>query len=264
MGVLNVTPDSFSDGGRWLDPAAAIAHGREMIAEGADVVDVGGESTRPGAVPVSESEELRRVIPVVSGLAGETEVSIDTRKEAVARAAVAAGATIVNDVSATLWKVCADTGAGWVAMHMPADPSVMQRHATYTDVVTEVRDHLLARAAAARRAGVERVWIDPGIGFGKTGAHNLSLLHHLDALVSTGWPVLVGTSRKSFLANLASCGGEVPSPLDRLEGTVATTTWAIAQGADMVRVHDVRPAHHAAVLARAAGPELEPARGGRR
>ena len=156
MGILNVTPDSFSDGGRWMNPAAAIAHAREMIAEGADVVDVGGESTRPGSVPVSDFEEIRRVIPVVAGLAGEAEVSIDTRKEAVARAAVAAGATIINDVSATLWNVCADTGAGWVAMHMPADPSVMQRHATYADVVAEVRDHLLARAEAARRAGVER------------------------------------------------------------------------------------------------------------
>jgi dihydropteroate synthase len=249
MGVLNVTPDSFSDGGLWMDPEAAIAHGREMIAEGADVIDVGGESTRPGAEAVSEEEELERVIPVVAGLAGEARVSIDTRKEAVARAAVAAGATIVNDVSAELWSVCAETGAAWVAMHMPAEPSVMQDHAVYDDVVSEVRDHLVARAEAARRAGVQEIWIDPGIGFGKTAAHNLQLLRHLDTLVSTGWPVAVGTSRKSFLGVIGAIGGRNAPPSDRLEGTVATTMWAMVAGADMVRVHDVRPARLATLLA---------------
>jgi dihydropteroate synthase len=249
MGVLNVTPDSFSDGGLWMDPDAAIAHGLDLIEQGADVVDVGGESTRPGASPVSESEEMRRVIPVVAALAGETRVSIDTRKESVARAAVGAGASIVNDVSASLWRVCADTGAGWVAMHMPADPSVMQRHASYRDVVGEVADHLVTRAVIARRAGVEEVWIDPGIGFGKTARHNLLLLRHLDVLVSEGWPVLVGTSRKSFLGALAATGSEPAPPLERLEGTVATTTWAVVQGVDMVRVHDVRVARQAVFLA---------------
>lgn len=251
MGVLNVTPDSFSDGGRWLDPDAAVAHGREMVAEGADIIDVGGESTRPGALAVSEDEELRRVLPVVEALAGEgLAVSIDTRKASVARAAVAAGASIINDVSSELWSVAAETGAGWVAMHMPADPEVMQRHAHYDDVVAEVRAYLVQRADEATRAGVERVWIDPGIGFGKTAEHNLSLLRHLDELVATGFPVLVGTSRKSFLGRLApDARGEPAVPSDRLEGTVATTTWAITRGADIVRVHDVRPVSQAVRLA---------------
>ena len=254
MGVLNVTPDSFSDGGRWLDPEAAVAHGRQMVADGADIVDVGGESTRPGARPVPEDEEIRRVVPVVEALAGEVVVSVDTRKEAVARAAVAAGASLINDVSATLWPVAADTGAGWVAMHMPADPEVMQQHARYDDVVAEVTAYLVERAEAATRAGVGQVWIDPGIGFGKTAAHNLSLLRHLDTLVATGYPVLVGTSRKSFLGHLAATpgpdGSPVPAPPDdRLEGSVATSTWAVVQGADVVRVHDVRPVHQAIRLA---------------
>jgi dihydropteroate synthase len=249
MGVLNVTPDSFSDGGRWLDPAAAIEHGYRLAADGADIVDVGGESTRPGAEPVEVGEELRRVIPVVEGLAGQVEVSIDTRKEEVARAAIEAGATIVNDVSATLWRVAADTGAGWVAMHMPADPSVMQDHARYDDVVTEVRDFVVARAEEAHKAGVSRIWIDPGIGFGKTAEHNLMLLRHLDAFVSTGWPIMVGTSRKSFLGRVGRRdGGEPWPPDDRLEGSVATATWAMLQGADLIRVHDVKPAVMAARL----------------
>lgn len=253
MGVLNVTPDSFSDGGRWLDPVAAIDHGRGMIADGATVIDVGGESTRPGARPVDETEELRRVLPVVEALAGEVSVSIDTRKEAVARAAVAAGATLVNDVSASLWRVAAETGAAWVAMHMPADPEVMQQHAVYGDVVAEVRDYLVQRAETAAAAGVAEVWIDPGIGFGKNAGHNLSLLKHLDQLVATGWPVLVGTSRKSFLGPLSAgpagpTGGTAPPPEDRLEATVATSTLAALAGARMVRVHDVRPAVMAADL----------------
>jgi dihydropteroate synthase len=250
MGVLNVTPDSFSDGGQWLDPATAIAHGRQMIAEGASIVDVGGESTRPGAHPVPEGEELRRVLPVIEALAGEVRVSIDTRKARVARAALAAGATILNDVSATLWAVAADTGAAWVAMHMPADPSVMQQHAHYHDVVTEVRDYLVERAEAGRYAGVREVWIDPGIGFGKTARHNLVLLRHLRELVTTGFPVVIGTSRKSFLGFLAPDADGAPAPpQDRLEGTVATTAWAILQGAEVVRVHDVAPAVQAAYLA---------------
>jgi dihydropteroate synthase len=255
MGVLNVTPDSFSDGGQWMDPSMAIAHGRQMIAEGASIVDVGGESTRPGAQPVPEAEELRRVLPVVETLAGEVRVSIDTRKPGVARAAVAAGATILNDVSAALWPVAADTGAAWVAMHMPADPSVMQQHAQYQNVVSEVRDYLVQRAEAARSAGVQEVWIDPGIGFGKTARHNLVLLRHLAALVATGFPVVIGTSRKSFLGSLAPESDGAPAPpVDRLEGTVATTAWAILQGAQIVRVHDVPPAVQAAYLADLADP----------
>jgi dihydropteroate synthase len=246
MGVLNVTPDSFSDGGRWLEPTAAIAHGRQMLCEGADLIDVGGESTRPGAVPVDTEEELRRVLPVIEALAGDVRVSVDTRKEAVARAAVAAGATMINDVSAALWPVAAETGAAWVAMHMPADPAVMQQHAHYEDVVLEVRGFLVARAEKAAASGVREVWVDPGIGFGKTAEHNLSLLRHLDVLVAAGWPVLVGTSRKSFLGRM---GREAAGPEDRLEGTVATSTWAAVQGAGMIRVHDVRPAVMAMRLA---------------
>jgi dihydropteroate synthase len=255
MGVLNVTPDSFSDGGQWMDPVLAIAHGRQMIAEGASIVDVGGESTRPGAHPVAEQEELRRVLPVIEALAGEVQVSIDTRKTAVARAALAAGATILNDVSATLWPVAADTGAVWVAMHMPADPSVMQQHAHYADVVAEVRDYLVQHAEAGRSAGVGEVWIDPGIGFGKTGRHNLVLLRRLKELVNTGFPVVIGTSRKSFLGSLAPGADGAPAPpWDRLEGTVATTAWAILQGVEMVRVHDVAPAVQTAYLADLSNP----------
>ncbi|MCU4186983.1 dihydropteroate synthase [Acidiferrimicrobium sp. IK] len=254
MGVLNVTPDSFSDGGRWFDHALAIAHGRRLIADGADIIDVGGESTRPGAEPVAEEEELRRVLPVVEALAPEVEVSIDTRKPAVAEAALGAGARIVNDISASLWPVAAAGGAGWIAMHCPADPSVMTAHARYRDVVSEVADHLVRRAEQARAAGVERIWIDPGIGFAKTAAHNLSLLRHLDRFVATGWPVAVGTSRKSFLGALAAGPDGLPAPVDdRLEPSLATAAWALTQGAAMVRVHDVRPT---AQLVRMSTPEF--------
>ncbi|MDQ2825374.1 MAG: dihydropteroate synthase [Actinomycetota bacterium] len=235
MGVLNVTPDSFSDGGRWLDPAAAVAHGLAMAGEGADVVDVGGESTRPGARPVPVDEELRRVVPVVEALAPHVRVSIDTRKAAVAEAALAAGATLVNDVSASLSAVAAAAGAGWVAMHMQGQPATMQRSPSYDDVVDDVRRFLVARATAAAAAGVGEIWIDPGIGFGKTLAHNLLLLRRLSELVATGFPVVVGTSRKSFLGRLT---GDAPAG-DRLEASVATATWALDQGAAMVRVHDV-------------------------
>ena len=243
MGVLNVTPDSFSDGGRWLDPGAALAHGLEMAAAGAAVVDVGGESTRPGAEPVAEAEELRRVVPVVEALAPHVRVSIDTRKAAVAEGAIVAGATLVNDVSASLHAVAAAGGVGWVAMHMQGDPRTMQHAPRYDDVVTEVRDFLVARADAAERAGVDEVWIDPGIGFGKTVSHNLTLLKHLRVLADTGHPVLVGTSRKSFLGKLT--GG--PDD-DRFEGSLATSSWAMIEGASMVRVHDVPPAVQAAAL----------------
>jgi dihydropteroate synthase len=241
MGVLNVTPDSFSDGGRWLDAGAAVAHGRRMIDEGADVIDVGGESTRPGAQPVDTDEELRRVLPVVEALAPHTRVSIDTRKAGVAREALAAGATLVNDVSATLAPIAKAAGAGWVAMHMQGDPRTMQDEPTYDDVVAEVRQFLAERATTA---GLDEVWIDPGIGFGKTMEHNLTLLAHLDQLIATGFPVVVGTSRKSFLGRLTGGAG----PDDRTEASVATAAWALAQGAAMVRVHDVAPTVAAARL----------------
>jgi dihydropteroate synthase len=244
MGVLNVTPDSFSDGGRWLDPGAAVAHGLQMAAEGADVVDVGGESTRPGADPVDQAEELRRVLPVVEALAPHVRVSIDTRKAPVAEAAVAAGATLVNDVSASLAPVAAAAGAGWVAMHMKGEPRTMAGQAVYGDVVAEVRGFLVARAREARDLGVEEVWVDPGIGFAKTTEHNLALLRRLDLLVAEGFPVVVGTSRKSFLGRLT---GGAPAD-DRLAASVATAAWALSQGAAMVRVHDVAPTVEAARL----------------
>ncbi|MCI3950196.1 MAG: dihydropteroate synthase [Acidimicrobiales bacterium] len=237
MGVLNVTPDSFSDGGRYLDPLRAVSHGRALVDEGADVVDVGGESTRPGAAPVDEAEERRRVVPVIEALAPSVRVSIDTRSAAVAEAAVAAGATLVNDVSASLWPVAAAAGVGWVAMHMRGSPATMQADPRYDDVVAEVGAFLRERAGQAREAGVEEVWVDPGIGFGKTLAHNLALLRALDRLVADGIPVVVGTSRKGSLGQLT---GGAPVE-DRLEASVATAVWAAEQGAAMVRVHDVAP-----------------------
>lgn len=243
MGILNVTPDSFSDGGSFTDAARAVDRGHAIAAEGADWVDVGGESTRPGAQPAPEDEELRRVVPVVEALADAgLAVSVDTRKEAVARAAVAAGAQMVNDVSATLGHVAADLGVAWVAMHARGEPATMQLDPRYDDVVAEVLDHLVRRAEAALAAGAPEVWIDPGIGFGKTAAHNLTLLAHLDVLVATGHPVLVGTSRKTFLGTLlgrADGRPEATPAQDRLEGSLATAAWAVAQGARMVRVHDV-------------------------
>ncbi len=264
MGVLNVTPDSFSDGGEWFEQDQAVLRGHQMILEGADVVDVGGESTRPGAAPVPVAEELRRVVPVVEALAPHVRVSVDTTKAEVAEAALAAGATLINDVSATLWPVAARCGAGWVAMHRQGTPATMQQAPVYDDVVAEVRTLLTDRADRAAAAGVREVWIDPGIGFGKTVAHNLELLAALDGLVATGRPVLVGTSRKSFLGLLAPGPDGAPAPVhDRLAGSLATATWALQQGAGMVRVHDVAPTVQAATLVGlvAARPG-EPARGG--
>jgi len=242
MGVVNVTPDSFSDGGQHFEPAAAVQQARRLVAEGADVIDVGGESTRPGAQAVPEDEERRRVLPVIEALAGEVRVSIDTRKASVARAAVAAGATLLNDVSASLDDVAAECEVGWVAMHMQGQPQTMQVDPSYDDVVGEVRSFLVERAGRARAAGVEEIWIDPGIGFGKTAQHNLALLARLDEIVGTGFAVLVGTSRKAFLGALLAGSDGVERPVttaDRLEGSLASATWAMAQGARMVRVHDV-------------------------
>jgi dihydropteroate synthase len=244
MGVLNVTPDSFSDGGRFLDTEAAVRHGLGLVAEGADVVDVGGESTRPGAQPVEVGEELRRVVPVVEALAPHVRVSVDTRKAAVAEAAIEAGATLVNDVSASLHEVAAAGRVGWVAMHMRGEPATMQDDPRYDDVVAEVREFLVGKAEAAQAAGVEEVWIDPGIGFGKADAHNLSLLRRLHVLTASGVPVVVGTSRKGFLGRLL--GG---SPADdRLEASVATAVHAMLNGASMVRAHDVKATVQAARL----------------
>lgn len=242
MGVLNVTPDSFSDGGLYLDVDAAVAHALEMIAEGADVIDVGGASTRPGSEQPSIDEELRRVVPVVERLRGAgARVSVDTMTPEVARAAVEAGATLINDVSASLWPIAAETGAGWVCMHMQGNPSDMQKAPKYGDVVAEVGAFLAERGDAAQTGGVGEIWVDPGIGFGKTVAHNLELLHGLDRLVGGKYPVLVGLSRKSFLGTLApDPDGSVPAAADRLEASIAGAVWAATKGVAMVRVHDVR------------------------
>lgn len=253
MGVLNVTPDSFSDGGRYLTLASALAHARRMVAEGAHVIDVGGESTRPGAVEVDAEVEIARVDDVIRMIVADPDcrgvrVSIDTRHAEVARAAVSAGATLINDVSSKLWSVAAETGVGWIAMHMAGQPATMQNDPHYDDVVAEVHDHLVDAAVTARRNGVTEVWIDPGIGFGKTTGHNLALLAHLDVLVGSGFPVLIGTSRKGLTGVLSRRGdhdgasADGPTPVDdRLEASFATATWAMWRGARMVRVHDVAP-----------------------
>lgn len=243
MGVLNVTPDSFSDGGLWLDPEAAIPHAIRMVSEGAGIVDVGGESTRPGADPVPEDEELRRVLPVIEALAPEVAVpiSIDTRKPAVAEAALEAGAAIVNDTSGeesdpAMDEVVAGTGAGLVLMHSRGTPGTMRSLTDYDDVVRHTTTFLTQRAEQAADAGVDTgaIALDPGIGFAKSPEQSLQLLAGLRDLVGTGWPVVVGTSRKSFI------GATLGVPEDqRLEGTAATVAWAVAQGAHVVRVHDV-------------------------
>ena len=242
MGVLNVTPDSFSDGGQYLDADAAVAHALEMIGEGAYVIDVGGASTRPGSEQPSVDEELRRVIPVIDRLRNAgARLSIDTMTPEVARAAVEAGATLINDVSASLFPIAAEMGAAWACMHMQGDPTTMQKAPHYDDVVAEVKDFLTYRATAARAAGVAEVWIDPGIGFGKTADHNRTLLAALDQLTGTEFPVLVGVSRKSFLGSLATNpDGSVPPADDRLEPSLAGAVWAVTKGVGMVRVHDVR------------------------
>lgn len=242
VGVLNVTPDSFSDGGEFLDRDRAIARGREMIAQGADCIDIGGESTRPGSDPVDEAEQVRRVVPVIEALQpSQIVVSIDTTRAAVAEAALAAGACIVNDITAA-----ADDAAmpgvmrgarAIVLMHMLGRPRTMQHDPRYADVVAEVEDYLLGRAAALQTAGLERrrIFIDPGIGFGKTTRHNLELLRALPRLASHGYPVLLGTSRKRFIGQIT---GE-PAANRRLLGTAATVAWSVACGASAVRVHDV-------------------------
>lgn len=241
MGVVNVTPDSFSDGGLYLDADAAIAHGRELVRDGAEILDVGGESTRPGAEEVSAEEEMARVVPVIRGLAGVAAVSVDTSKLAVAEAALAAGASIVNDVTALrrdpgIAALCAERGAGLILMHMPGDPRTMQGNASYGDVVDDVKAFLAERLEAALGAGVaeERIWLDPGIGFGKTLDHNLELLRRLGELRELGRPLVVGTSRKSFIGKV---DGSAVS--DRVGGTIASSVFAAAEGADVLRVHDV-------------------------
>jgi dihydropteroate synthase len=251
MGIVNVTPDSFSDGGRFLDHGAALAQARRLIADGADILDIGGESTRPGAAPVSEADEVARVVPLIAAIRAESRVtiSIDTMKPAVARAAVAAGATIWNDVAALRFapnplergapEVAAELGCEVVLMHMLGAPGTMQDAPRYDDVVAEVEAFLLARALTAMAAGVarERIWLDPGIGFGKTPAHNLALLAALPRFVALGYPVLLGASRKRFIAALDPLGAEADA---RLGGSLAAHLHGAAAGVAAVRVHDVR------------------------
>jgi dihydropteroate synthase len=246
MGIVNVTPDSFSDGGRLSSVEAAVAHGLRLVEQGADLLDVGGESTRPGAEPVSEADEIARVVPVIAGLraAWNGPISIDTMKPAVARAAVSVGATMWNDVTALTFSpdapaVAAELGCGVVLMHMKGEPRTMQADPRYDDVVAEVRDALLARAEAAMTAGVarERIWLDPGFGFGKTAAHNLTLTARLDALTATGFPVLYGASRKR---TIQSVDPSATDPLDRRGGSLALALEAARNGAAIIRVHDVR------------------------
>ena len=249
MGVVNVTPDSFSDGGRWATTDAAIAHGAELHDEGADILDIGGESTRPGATRPLVAEELDRVVPVIRALAGDgIAVSVDTMRHEVAVAALEAGAVVVNDVSGGLadprvMEVVAEHGAAYVVMHWRAHSTEMQQHASYDDVLVEVRDELAQRLEAAIAAGVaeDRLVVDPGLGFAKTADHNWELLQRLPELESLGVPILVGSSRKSFLGTLLAGPDGSPRPvLDREDANVALTTIAAIQGVWGVRVHEVR------------------------
>lgn len=252
MGVLNVTPDSFSDGGLFLEPGVAIEHARGMVEAGADIIDVGGESSRPGAEPVDLGTERRRVMPVIEALARDLDVpvSVDTYKSEVAREALDLGATIVNDISGHRWSddmasLVAERGAGTVIMHMKGEPRNMQADPTYDDVVGEITSFLRQQADAAMAAGVPRecIIVDPGIGFGKTVGHNLEILAKVSVLRGAGFPLMVGTSRKSFIGNIL--GTEVD---DRLEGTIASNVVAVMGGVDFVRVHDVREVARAVAL----------------
>ena len=261
MGILNVTPDSFSEGGRFLDRASAVAHATRMVDDGADMLDVGGESTRPGSTPVSMDEELERVHPVIQRLAElhpAVPISIDTRKAGVAAEALDAGATIVNDVSGgadpAMFDVVRDREAAVVLMHMRGDPATMQEAPHYDDVVGEVHEYLRQRIEAAELAGIdpERIAIDPGIGFGKDLDHNLELMHGVDTLLDLGRPVMVGPSRKRFIGTILDLPEE-----ERVEGTVGAVVWMVARGAHLGRVHDVkevvRAVRVADAIARGAG-----------
>jgi dihydropteroate synthase len=254
MGVVNITPDSFSDGGRFFDETAAISHARRLIAEGADILDVGGESTRPRATPVAEADEIARTVPVIAALRAEgaATLSIDTMKPAVARAAVAAGAAIWNDITALQFapggaELAAELGCVVILMHMRGAPATMQDAPRYDDVVGEVCEFLIARAEAAMAAGVRReaIQLDPGIGFGKTPAHNLALLAHLDRIVALGFPVVLGVSRKGFIGQVDKTAATAD---DRLAGSLAAALAGMRAGVGTVRVHDVRETRQALLI----------------
>ena len=253
MGVVNTTPDSFSDGGYFLEPSAAVAQVLRLVEQGADIIDIGGESSRPGAMPVSESEELQRVIPVVSELAGKCSVpiSIDTTKSVVARAALEAGASIINDISALhhdaeMAQVAAKHNAGLVLMHMRGTPQQMQQDTAYSDLIGEIVDYLSVAITKAESAGVapDKIMVDPGIGFGKDLEGNLSILRSISQLKSLGKPVLIGASRKSFIGRLTGADSG-----DRLAGSLAAAVVAVMNGASAVRVHDVAETRQAVDLA---------------
>lgn len=266
MGIVNVTPDSFSDGGQFFDMAAAVARAEELVQQGADIIDIGGESTRPKAEPVSETEELRRIIPVIQALAGriKTPISVDSMKPAVAKAALEAGASIINDVAANrtddaMWRLVAETGAGYVVMHMQGTPQTMQTNPVYTDVAREVQEFFVERLERVKKAGVsmEQVVLDVGIGFGKTMEHNLQLLAGLRSFTNLERPLLLGVSRKSFIGRIS--GGES----GRLPGALACTVLAAAAGVEIFRTHDVAETVQAlrmteAILARQKTDELDP------
>ena len=257
VGILNVTPDSFSDGGDFLDPEAAALRAAAMLDEGAGMLDVGGESTRPGSDPVSQEEEIRRVVPVIERILSvrpEAVISVDTYRSGTATAALEAGASLVNDVTAIrgdprMASVIQEAGCPVILMHMQGEPKTMQKDPHYKDVVREVRDFLAERAEYAVAAGVrpENIIVDPGVGFGKNLEHNLALLHNLDEIVDLGFPVLIGASRKSFIGRITG----VQEARDRVSGTVATTVLAFEQGATFFRVHDVRANREALAVAEA-------------
>ena len=263
MGVVNTTPDSFSDGGCFFNEAAAVSHGLRLLNEGADILDIGGESTRPGAAPVAETDEIARTAPVIARLHAESEspLSIDTMKPAVARAAVQAGASLWNDVTALRWSpdsaaVAAELGCGVVLMHMQGEPATMQEAPLYDDVVAEVCEFLIGRAEAAMAAGVRRgaIQVDPGIGFGKTLAHNLALLANLDRIVALGFPVLLGVSRKGFIGKI----DKAASAGDRLAGSLAAALAGARAGAATLRVHDVRETRQALLIQEAIAEARNP------
>lgn len=249
MGVVNVTPDSFSDGGQYFDPQKAVEHGLRLIEEGADILDIGGESTRPRATPVSENEELKRVLPVIEQLAAQTDfpLSIDTVKPAVAKAAIAAGAAIINDIAANrddpaIWRVAAESGAGYIVVHMQGTPRTMQKAPAYDDVVQEVMEFFQDRLTRLNEFGVkpDQIVFDPGIGFGKAIEHNLKLIAALDLFATLKRPLLLGASRKSFMGKLL----DLPVQ-ERLHPSVACACWAVAHGAQIIRTHDVRATRQA-------------------
>ena len=263
MGIVNVTPDSFFDGGRFYDPQQAVAHAVQLVEEGADLLDIGAESTRPGALPVDGEEEHRRLIPVVAAVAKAVSVpiSVDTSKSAVARAAIDAGAVMINDVTAlrgdtTMVEVVAKTGAGLVLMHMQGTPETMQRSPHYDDVIEDITQFLAERARFAMDRGIahERIVLDPGIGFGKTLTHNVDLLANLDAFLQLGFPVLVGPSRKGFIGQLTR-----QSPEGRAWGTAGVVALAVEHGANILRVHDVAPMKDVVTVADAIARRMLPA-----